>query len=211
LRVIVGILLHPLILFAGANTLIWREAWLVLAYLVLAGFSLVLWFWRHVGGANLALPAMRRSHDSAYRKIFLVIGLPIYVTLLMVPGIDAIRWQYSEVPEVVKAIAFGGVVISGMALLRTIKETTFSGGKNDGIVASGPYGVVRHPLEAAGILFFATLPVSLGSWMGLLPAAGLVILLVARVNIDERMLRENLSEYQKYSSTVRYRLLPGIW
>ncbi len=210
LRVVAGILVHAVVLFAGANSLMWREAWLVLAYLVLSGFSLALWLWRHGSGINPVL-AMRRPYWSAYRKLFLVVALPIHVTLLIVPGIDAIRWQYSDVPEVVKAIAFGGLVISGIAMLRAIKETTFARAKNNGITASGPYGVVRHPLEAAGILFFATLPISLGSWLGLLPAAGLVILLVARVNIDEKMLRENVSEYQKYTSTVRYRLLPGIW
>jgi protein-S-isoprenylcysteine O-methyltransferase Ste14 len=61
------------------------------------------------------------------------------------------------------------------------------------------------------ILFFAGVPLLLGSWWGLLMVPLFLVLFAGRIRIEERTLREGLPGYADYVTHVRYRLLPGVW
>jgi protein-S-isoprenylcysteine O-methyltransferase Ste14 len=56
-----------------------------------------------------------------------------------------------------------------------------------------------------------SMPLVLGSFWGLLPAAAVAALLVARTHLEDRYLREKLPGYTNYVRSVRYRLLPRVW
>src|SRR3989442_1637585 len=66
------------------------------------------------------------------------------------------------------------------------------------------------PLAWAWVSVYAPFIV-LGSWWALVPAAGVVGVLLRRTILEDRFLRRELAGYQDYARTVRYRLLPGIW
>jgi protein-S-isoprenylcysteine O-methyltransferase Ste14 len=55
------------------------------------------------------------------------------------------------------------------------------------------------------------LPLWLGSWAGALVALVPVAILVRRIVIEERFLREELEGYRDYIERVRYRLIPFVW
>ena len=38
-----------------------------------------------------------------------------------------------------------------------------------------------------------------------------VAILMLRIQVEERMLRDNLEGYRDYAARVRSRLIPGIW
>jgi protein-S-isoprenylcysteine O-methyltransferase Ste14 len=61
-----------------------------------------------------------------------------------------------------------------------------------------------------GLLYLAS-PLALGSYWALLPALGIIPLLMARIRNEEEVLRRELPGYIEYTQKVRYRLLPGIW
>jgi len=61
------------------------------------------------------------------------------------------------------------------------------------------------------ILLFMGLPLWLGSWAGALVALVPVAILVRRIGIEERFLRETLPGYPAYAERVRYRLIPYVW
>jgi protein-S-isoprenylcysteine O-methyltransferase Ste14 len=79
------------------------------------------------------------------------------------------------------------------------------------VISTGPYAHVRHPMYSGMILFFAGVPLLLGSWWGLAMTPLLLALLAVRILIEERTLREGLPGYAEYAARVRYRLLPGVW
>ena len=79
-----------------------------------------------------------------------------------------------------------------------------------GLVTSGPYRFVRHPMYLSYILAdigynlqewnFVTLLLVLVGWMSLL----------YRIYAEERLLSQH-AEWQVYVVSVRYRLFPGVW
>lgn len=79
------------------------------------------------------------------------------------------------------------------------------------VISTGPYAHVRHPMYSGMMLFFAGVPLLLGSWWGLAMTPLFLALFAVRIRIEERTLREGLPDYADYAARVRYRLLPGVW
>jgi protein-S-isoprenylcysteine O-methyltransferase Ste14 len=79
-----------------------------------------------------------------------------------------------------------------------------------GLVTSGPYRIVRHPMYLSYVM--ADIGYNLQEWNWgtvLLTLAGWLSL-IYRIHFEERVLSQN-AEWPKFARTVRYRLLPGLW
>ena len=79
------------------------------------------------------------------------------------------------------------------------------------VVDSGPYQFVRHPGYVGGTLMFISLPVVLGSLVGLIPGGASSTCLFISTYLEDATLQKELPGYANYATRVRYRLLPGIW
>jgi protein-S-isoprenylcysteine O-methyltransferase Ste14 len=55
------------------------------------------------------------------------------------------------------------------------------------------------------------IPISLGSWWGVLIMTTMLPALIWRLLDEERFLAAHLESYREYQARVRYRLLPGVW
>jgi protein-S-isoprenylcysteine O-methyltransferase Ste14 len=79
-----------------------------------------------------------------------------------------------------------------------------------GLVTRGPYKLVRHPIYLSYVI--ADIGYNLQEWNSV--TVGLVLLgwasLVYRINAEERLLSHH-PEWHTYASSVRSRLLPGVW
>jgi protein-S-isoprenylcysteine O-methyltransferase Ste14 len=80
------------------------------------------------------------------------------------------------------------------------------------VIRNGPYRWIRHPAYLAFLLFYAGLPLLIGSWFGVLvltvPAI-IVLVWLARVE-DKRMAEELGDEYRDYQRASA-RLIPHVW
>jgi protein-S-isoprenylcysteine O-methyltransferase Ste14 len=78
-----------------------------------------------------------------------------------------------------------------------------------GLVTTGPYAWIRHPIYAAVIYFVAAAALNHASW----PAAGCAMLITAgaatRMLIEERLLTERYPAYAGYRARVR-RVIPFV-
>jgi protein-S-isoprenylcysteine O-methyltransferase Ste14 len=79
------------------------------------------------------------------------------------------------------------------------------------VIDTGPYAIVRHPLYAGALLMCAGIPLALGSFWALIPAAAGALVLVVRTVLEDRTLQAELEGYKEYTGRVRYRLIPGVW
>ena len=109
--------------------------------------------------------------------------------------------------EVLFVIGGAGVILSLATLGRCF--AILPGAR--GVVARGPFRMVRHPAYACELVMLVGCGLALGSWWR---AAGAVViaavLIAARVIAEERALGE-IAEYRAYVKRTRWRLLPGAW
>ncbi len=103
-------------------------------------------------------------------------------------------------------VAFGGVVFSlwGLASL----GRSFGIAPADrGLVVSGAYRFIRHPMYAGELLSFGAVTLSNPIlWNGILLIA-IIFVFVLRIGWEERI----LDGYAAYGQRVRWRLLPFVW
>jgi protein-S-isoprenylcysteine O-methyltransferase Ste14 len=89
----------------------------------------------------------------------------------------------------------------------TVQDQSTSGQR---IVDSGLYGVIRHPLYAGNLLIWAGIALWLGSTAALIGTLGIVLFTVARIAVEEDVLRRTLPGYDEYARRVRSRIIPFV-
>jgi protein-S-isoprenylcysteine O-methyltransferase Ste14 len=115
-------------------------------------------------------------------------------------------------------VAAGNVLIAiGYAIIFSVyKENTFTSAtievaKDQRVISTGPYALVRHPMYAGGLLYLLGMPLALGSWWGLAAFVATLPFLIWRLVDEEAFLVKNLPGYAEYREKVRFRLMPGLW
>lgn len=206
------------LLFACAGTMHWPSAWVFLATCALLGPLCGWWLYR-VDPALLAerlRPVLQRDQPAA-DKAFMIVFVIAMLAWLAAMGLDR-RTQFSDMPVALQALGLVLFVLSTLFILWVFRENSFAApvvklqaDRAQRVVSTGPYAHVRHPMYSGMILFFAGVPLLLGSWWGLVMAPVIVVLFAVRIGIEERTLREGLPGYSDYMTRVRYRLLPGVW
>jgi len=147
---------------------------------------------------------------------------PIALGIMVVFFLSPVEYLYFATfqPRTVWVEAIGvGLVLLGSALFVWARRTLgvhYSGHvslkKEQELVQSGPYRIIRHPAYA-GYLFMA-----LGLALGYSSLSGFVSILlillpatVYRIRVEDRMLAEHFgTQFEKYARRTK-RLLPGVW
>jgi protein-S-isoprenylcysteine O-methyltransferase Ste14 len=144
--------------------------------------------------------------------LFMSLG---FIGLLVVPALDH-RFGWSAVP-LYGAMAGDLLVAVGFSFIFLVyRENTFSSAtievaKDQRVIATGPYAIVRHPMYASASLYLVGTPLALGSYWGLVPVVGMLPFLIWRLVEEERLLARTLPGYGEYQRQVRHRLVPWIW
>ena len=79
------------------------------------------------------------------------------------------------------------------------------------VIDSGTYVYVRHPGYVGFSAMCLSTPVLLGSVGTALPIAIVVLLIVIRTVLEDRMLQAELPGYAEYATNIRFRLIPRVW
>lgn len=79
------------------------------------------------------------------------------------------------------------------------------------VVTSGPYRWVRHPGYAGAVCTYLSTPLLLDAGWAFIPAVLIVIVLVIRTALEDKVLHGELKGYRDYAGRIRYRLVPGVW
>lgn len=83
--------------------------------------------------------------------------------------------------------------------------------RNQKVVDSGPYALVRHPGYLGGIIGILATPLALQSSVALLPALLVSVGFVVRTAFEDRTLMQELEGYRSYAQQVKYRLVKFVW
>jgi protein-S-isoprenylcysteine O-methyltransferase Ste14 len=206
------------LLFACAGTLHWPSAWVFLAISALLGPLCGWWLYR-VDPALLAerlRPVLQKDQPAA-DKAFMAVFVVAMLVWLAAMGLDR-RTLASDMPMAAQILGLALFLLSTLFILWVFRENSFAAPvvklqaeRAQRVISTGPYAHVRHPMYSGMILFFAGVPLLLGSWWGLMMVPLFLLLFAIRTRIEERTLREGLPGYADYVTRVRYRLFPGVW
>ncbi|GAB9130459.1 protein-S-isoprenylcysteine O-methyltransferase Ste14 [Bradyrhizobium diazoefficiens] len=206
------------LLFASAGTLQWPGAWVMLIASALLGPLCGWWLYR-LDPALLAerlRPVIQKDQPPADKAFIAVFVLAILAWLIAM-GLDR-RQLASGMPLALQVLGLVLFLASTLFTMWVFRENSFAAPvvklqaeRAQHVISTGPYAHVRHPMYSGMILFFAGVPLLLGSWWGLAMEPLFLALLAVRIRIEERTLREGLPGYADYAMRVRYRLLPGVW
>jgi protein-S-isoprenylcysteine O-methyltransferase Ste14 len=152
-----------------------------------------------------------------YFPAFLVV--PVWLGQYVVAGLDVGRFHWSDnVPLAVQIAALVAMTAAlVVALWATAVNRFFSSvvriqtDRGHHLITTGPYRFVRHPAYAVSPFLFVGGGVALGSWLAAALGLLMVLPILRRTAIEDRVLREQLPGYAEYAQRVRYRLIPGVW
>lgn len=206
------------LLFASAGTLHWPSAWAFLVASALLGPLCGWWLYR-IDPALLAerlRPVLQKDQPTA-DKVFMSVFVVAMLAWLALIGIDR-RIQSSDMPVALQAFGLALFLASTLFTMWVFRANSFAAPvvklqaeREQRVISTGPYAHMRHPMYSGMVLFFAGVPLLLGSWWELVTVPIFIVLFAVRIGIEERTLREGLPGYADYAARVRYRLMPGVW
>jgi protein-S-isoprenylcysteine O-methyltransferase Ste14 len=213
---VVGVVVLGLLLFLPAGTLNYWQAWVVIAIFVLG--SNLIGIYLSVHDPELLerrKQAGPQAETRLVQKIIVLILTAALVGMLVLCALDH-RFGWSAIPASASLV---GQVLTAIGLYITflvVKENSFSAStirvfKDQKVISTGLYALVRHPMYTGTLLLTLASPVALGSWWGFLSVLLVIPVLVWRIFDEEKLLKAELPGYADYASRVRYRLVPFGW
>lgn len=206
------------VLFLSAGTWHWPAGWIFLITMAVLGLTDGLWLAKsdpdllaeRMGG-------MMQPGQPTADKIFIVVFGCIALIWFITIGLER-RAQTSDMPVILQTLGFILLLLSNVFVMWVMRTNSFAAPvvkiqaeRGQRVIDSGPYAYVRHPMYSGTILFFAGLPLLLGSWRGLIMMPLFVLLFGYRATLEERALITGLPGYTDYRTRVRYRMIPGLW
>ncbi|MEY8355723.1 isoprenylcysteine carboxylmethyltransferase family protein [Lachnospiraceae bacterium 54-53] len=208
-----GILLTAVLLFVPAGTMDFWNAWLFMGVLFVPMFiaGIVLMF----KNPNLLRKRLNTKEKESEQKTVILLGGLMFILGFIAAGLNY-RYCWMVLPRwiviaagivfLISYILYAEVLRENMYLSRTIEIQ-----KEQKVIDTGLYGIVRHPMYSATIFLFLSMPLILGSLFSFFIFLIYPVIIAMRIKNEEKVLEEGLPGYSDYKKRVRYRILPFVW
>ena len=208
-----GVLMIALVLFLPAGSLNYWQGWLFLSSLFIPLIFILLYFLKN-DPEFLQRRMQYKEKETQQKKIVGVTTLLLFLGFI-VPGLD-FRFGWSSVPFLLVIFANLMVFVSYMFIFFVFKENSYCARtirveKEQKIVTTGPYSLVRHPMYLGITIMYLFIPLALGSYWALIFFVPIIPGLIFRTLDEERVLLRDLKGYKNYTKKVKYRILPFVW
>lgn len=212
-KFILGVALVGALIFLPAGTFSYFNGWLLMGMLFVPMFlaGIVMMF------KNPDLLKSRLNAKEKQREQSLVVKLSglMFLAGFIVAGLG-VRYHWYVLP---RGVVVGAAVVFLAAYLlyaEVLRENTYLSRtievqENQKVIDTGLYGIVRHPMYAATLLLFLSMPIVLGSVYGFLIFLAYPFIIAKRIKHEEKFLEEELDGYRDYKRKVKFRLIPFIW
>ena len=212
-KYLAGVVLLGLLIFLPAGTLRFPNGWLLMALLFIpmlgAGIVMML-----RDPALLEKRLNAKEQQGEQKEVVLGSGL-MFIAAFVLAGLN-FRFGWLRLPDwavwtasaafLLAYLMWGEVLRENAWLSRTVEVQ-----EGQIVVDSGLYGVVRHPMYAASVLLFLSMPLILNSIFSFLVMLAYLPLISKRIRNEEELLKKELPGYDEYMERVKYRLIPFIW
>lgn len=201
------------LLFIPAGSFLYWQAWIYFSVI----FFPMLFVLRYLlkRDPELLERRLRSKEKVKEQKTIVKLFSLLFLIGFVIPGLDyRFGWSHVSVPIVILAnvLVFTGYLI----FFSVMKANTYASRiieveKEQTVISSGPYAIVRHPMYTGWLLMIIATPVALGSYWSLLVFMLFTIPLVQRIVNEEKVLLKELPGYEEYCRKIEYRLIPYIF
>jgi protein-S-isoprenylcysteine O-methyltransferase Ste14 len=214
------LLAWPALILLLAGDWGWVEGWIFSGWFLAVCSSTIAWLYRK----DPALLSERyrmpggggQSRRDQITVVLLMVGFAAWIVLM---PLDARRFAWTPRPPVVLEVIGGALLgLSWFLLFRSYADNTYlsplvriQSERQQHVVSTGVYGLVRHPMYLGAILMFVGAPLLTGAASALAVGLALSVLLAVRILDEEKLLEHELAGYDAYRRQVRYRLVPFVW
>ena len=212
-KFLAGVLMISLLLFIPAGTLYYPKAWLLLGVMFVP--MLILGIILMVKSPELLAKRLNSKEKENTQKTVVALSLLMFIVGFVVSALD-FRFSWFPVPDFVSYIAavifilgyaiYGEVMRENAYLSRTVEVQ-----ENQKVIDTGLYGIVRHPMYTSTLLIFLSVPLILGSLIGVVVFFAYPFIIGGRIINEEKILTDGLDGYAEYKKKVKWRMIPFIW
>ena len=208
-----GVLLVGLLIFLPAGTLRFPNGWLLMALLFIpmlcAGVVMML-----RDPALLEKRLKAKESEGEQKEVIWQSGV-LFIAAFVLAGLN-FRFGWLSLPKWIVWTACALFLLAYLMWAEVLRENAFLSRtvelqEGQTVVDTGLYGVVRHPMYAASVLLFLSMPFILNSVFSFLAMLFYIPIIVKRIRNEEQVLEEGLPGYSEYKKKVRGRLIPFIW
>lgn len=212
-KVLGGVVLLGLLLFGSAGTLEYWNGWLLMGLLFIPMFiaGIVLM----IKNPELLRKRLDMKENEPEQKTVILVSTFMFVGGFVVAGLDY-RFGWSTLPKAVVIVASVLFVLAYLIYAEVLRENAYLARtvkvqENQKVIDTGLYGIVRHPMYAATILLFMSMPLVLGSLYAFIIFLLYPVVIAKRMKNEEKVLAQGLQGYAEYMKKVRYRVIPFVW
>ena len=213
IKFLMGLLVVCALLFIPAGTINYWNAWLFIGILFIPMFIAgIIMMIKNPELLKQRLDA--RENEKEQKLVILGSGI-MFLVGFIVAGLNY-KYQWVILPRNMVIIASIIFIIAYILYAEVLRENTYLSRtikvqKNQKVVDSGLYGIVRHPMYAITIFLFLSMPLILGSIYSFIIFLIYPILITFRIKNEEKVLEKELHGYIEYKKKVKYRIIPFIW
>ena len=182
-KYLLGLILVSALIFLPAGSVDYIYGWLFIAllFIPILFLGIILYF----KNPTLLEKRLNGKEKIGVQKGVVVFSALLFVVGFVVAGLDY-RWALSCVPLwgiilasivfVISYIGYAEVMRENKYLSRTIEVD-----KDQIVVDSGLYGIVRHPMYSVTVFMFLSIPIVLGSLLSLICFAVYIPIIIVRI------------------------------
>jgi protein-S-isoprenylcysteine O-methyltransferase Ste14 len=200
----------------GAGTIYYWQAWVFLLMFFLPATAITLYLMKKDPQLlERRIHAGPTDEKELSQKIIQFFALIAFLAVIIFPAVDH-RFGWSVVPWYITLVGDILIAVGFFIVFLVFKENTFTSAlieivTEQKVISTGPYASIRHPMYSGALVMLLGVPLSLGSWWGLLFFIPMLLVMVWRLFDEELFLVKHLPGYAEYRDKVRYRLIPFIW
>ena len=208
-----GILIIGLLLFVSAGTINYFNGWLFMGLLFIPMF--IAGIIMMIKSPNLLKSRLNAKEKESEQKDIVKLSGLMFIAGFVISGLNY-RYSWMDLPNIVVIIGSIIFVLSYIMYALVLRENiylsrTIEVQKNQKVIDTGLYAIVRHPMYTATIFLFLSMPLILGSLISFIIFLVYPFIIAKRIKNEEEYLEKNLKGYKEYKKKVKYKLIPFIW
>lgn len=212
-KFLLGVILVGALVFVPAGTFSFMNGWLFMGILFIPMFCAGL----VMMAKNPGLLKSRLKAKEKQKEQDLVVKLSglMFLAGFILAGLN-FRFGWHVLPKGVSVCATFVFLAAYLLYAEVLRENTYLSRtievqKNQKVIDTGLYGIVRHPMYSVTLLLFLSMPLVLGSLYSFVIFLLYPLIIAKRIRNEEEFLEKELDGYREYKNKVKYRLIPFVW